>query len=294
MEHMTFIEAAAWMMSRIADGLAHAHEHGIVHRDLKPANILLSDDGEPLILDFHLSAHRPAEAVMGGTLPYMSPEQLKALLQGGEVGPQSDVYSLGVIFFELLTGATPYPIRTGVLPTVIDQMLADRRQPIPSVRRLNKRVSPDIESIVHRCLADSGQRYQSARQLHEDLLRHLEHRPLRHAANPSLVERGRKWMRRHPQLFSTPSLVALAAAALLTAVGSFGLYSDKLARSAAGEDWRDLQSVLANARTTLNTRFIDQPALEQSVLETKRALDDFDLLHMQDVDETDLFENIAD
>jgi serine/threonine protein kinase len=237
MEQMTFIDAAAWIISRVADGLAHAHEHGIVHRDLKPANVLVSDDGEPLILDFHLSAQQPADAVIGGTLPYMSVEQLEALLHGGEIGRKSDIYSLGVILFELLTGKTPYPIRFGTFPEVIAQMLEDRQQPVPSVRTFNKRVSCDLDSIVSRCLAaDPSQRYESARQLHEDLACHLAHRSLRYAPNRSLVERSRKWIRRHPRVFSATSMAMLTGAAIVILVASLAMYSHRVARADANDD----------------------------------------------------------
>ena len=98
----------------MADGLAHAHERGILHRDLKPANILLGDDGEPLLLDFNLAADTklrgPASAALiGGTLPYMAPEHLQALRgEDRTLDARSDLYSLGVILFELLTGNHPF------------------------------------------------------------------------------------------------------------------------------------------------------------------------------------------
>ena len=102
------------MASRLADGLAHAHERGILHRDLKPANILMTDEGQPMLLDFNLSEDsevRPgAAAAVGGTLPYMAPEHLEALRGGASPDARSDLYSLGVILYELLTVRRPFPV----------------------------------------------------------------------------------------------------------------------------------------------------------------------------------------
>src|SRR5262249_15194831 len=117
LEGMSFTNAVLWLACRILDGLVHAHEHGVLHRDLKPANILLTDDGTPMLLDFNLAAGSelrgdPAGARIGGTLPYMAPEHMRAFQsqgQGAAASPvrpdqRSDLYSLGVTFFNLLTG----------------------------------------------------------------------------------------------------------------------------------------------------------------------------------------------
>ena len=113
----SYVGSIVWIAARLAEGLAHAHQRGVVHRDLKPANILLGDDGQPLILDFNVSS--PAgngsatAARHGGTVPYMSPEQLSAFGCGGDVDQRSDLYSLGVILYQLLTGELPFPARSG-------------------------------------------------------------------------------------------------------------------------------------------------------------------------------------
>jgi len=293
MENMTFIDASTWMISRVADGLAHAHGHGIVHRDLKPANILLSDDGEPLILDFHLSAYQPAEAVLGGTLPYMSVEQLNALLTSGDVGPKSDIYSLGVILFEMLTGASPYPIRLGSVHDVISKMLEDRRHAPRPVRQLNKRVSPDLESIVDRCLApDPNVRYESARQLHEDLVRHLEHRPLRYARNRSLVERSRKWAKRHPRLFSASSIAIFAFVAIMMLGAALFTYSRRVAHSVAVDASQDMDHELREARSTLNNPYAEPQALADAIVRAKSALTRHGVFRTRDLDSIVPFANL--
>src|SRR5260221_5587323 len=134
---MSYVEAILWIGARLADGLAHAHERGILHRDLKPANVLLTDEGQPMLLDFNLAEDTKLRcegtvAHAGGTLPYMSPEQMAGLVAGGaRVDARSDIYSLGVILFELLTGRHPFGTHLGPLPQVIDRMIEDRRQTPP-------------------------------------------------------------------------------------------------------------------------------------------------------------------
>jgi serine/threonine protein kinase len=170
---------------------------GVVHRDLKPANVLLTDDGRPMLLDFNLSdSPRPngaAGARMGGTPPYMAPEHLEAFLgKSRGVDARSDLYSLGVILYELLTARSPFPKRVGPAYEAVPLMAADRRE-APRLRPWNRNVSPAVESIVRRCLdPDPAKRYQSAHELLEDLERHGADRPLRHAPEPSLAERAAK------------------------------------------------------------------------------------------------------
>src|SRR5207248_1178945 len=125
LEGLTYVEAVLWIGARLADGLAHAHERGIIHRDLKPANMLLTDDGQPMLLDFNLSTNaavraNPSAARIGGTLPYMSPEQLEAFQDGKTpMDGRSDLYSLGLIVFQLLTGTHPFPMRKGTIKEII-------------------------------------------------------------------------------------------------------------------------------------------------------------------------------
>src|SRR5262249_35105039 len=152
------------------DGLAHAHERGVIHRDLKPANVLLTDDGQPMLLDFNLADDAglragAAAARMGGTLPYMAPEQLAAFR--GEPCPvdaRSDLYALGRILSQLLTGQPPFPIHAGSVHETLPLMAADRQRPPARLCPLNRTVTPAVESIIRRCLApDPADRYQSAR-----------------------------------------------------------------------------------------------------------------------------------
>ncbi|HEY3788964.1 MAG TPA: serine/threonine-protein kinase, partial [Urbifossiella sp.] len=141
LEGLSYVEAVLWLGGQIADGLAHAHDRGIVHRDLKPANVLLTDDGRPMLLDFNLAEDTKLRggverASIGGTLPYMSPEHMEAF---GGTGPRiidgrSDVFSLGVILFELLTGRHPYPIHKRKIREALPTMVFDRRRESPRLR----------------------------------------------------------------------------------------------------------------------------------------------------------------
>lgn len=223
---LSYVDAVLWIGAKLADGLSHAHERGILHRDLKPANVLLADDGRPMLLDFNLSADLKPDArfrnlLVGGTLPYMAPEQIHTFqhqLHGSD--PRSDIYSLGVILFELLSGRNPFPVREGSFEQILASMLKDRRQAPPRLRPLNPALTPAIEAITLRCLAaDPAQRYQTAAELHEDLERHSKHLPLRHTREPSLRERANKWTRRHSRLTSVIAVTLLVTGVALAVAG---------------------------------------------------------------------------
>jgi serine/threonine protein kinase/predicted Zn-dependent protease len=205
----------------IADALAHAHERGVLHRDVKPANILLTDHGEPMLLDFNLAAieHLPTET-SGGTPRYMAPEQLASFGSSSNTpDARADVYSLGLVLHELFTGRLPFPDPEGNWPEAAPKLLADRRQP-PAIRLS----SPALASILRTCLApDPADRYPSAAALRSDLVRHRDHLPLRTAPDPISVERLRKWAHRHPRLSATSTVTAFAI--LLLSIGAVAWYS---------------------------------------------------------------------
>jgi serine/threonine protein kinase/predicted Zn-dependent protease len=223
---LSYVEAVLWVAARLADGLAHAHERGILHRDLKPANVLLSDEGQPLLLDFNLAADekdKAARAQIGGTLPYMAPEHLAAFQGSAQrVDARCDLYALGVLLFELLTGRAPYKAPSGPMVKVLPQMIAERQR-VPRLRSFNRAVPCAVESIVRKLLApDPARRYQTARQLQEDLERQMRNEPLRYAPDRSLSERAGKLLRRHPKRVMTLAVTTVAA----VVVGAFALYAD--------------------------------------------------------------------
>jgi serine/threonine protein kinase/regulator of sirC expression with transglutaminase-like and TPR domain len=267
---LRYVPAVLWLGARVADGLAHAHERGILHRDLKPANILFADDGEPILLDFNLAVDTragAAVALVGGTLPYMAPEHLRAFLKHeAAVDARSDIYALGVILYELLTGTHPFPIRNGAVDAIMPEMLADRLGPVPDVRRANPAVSPAVASIVRHCLEpDPQRRYTTARQLHEDLERQLGDQPLQYAREPSLRERLGKWARRHPRLTSS-TMVGLIATTLFLGGGSALVVRHwQYQRAAAAASYRSFGDERRQAAALLTVPFVDPTPAEEGL-----------------------------
>jgi serine/threonine protein kinase/Tfp pilus assembly protein PilF len=276
---LTYVQAVLWIGSRLADGLAHAHERGIIHQDLKPDNVLLADDGQPMLLDFNL-AHdtklrsSSAAAAIGGTLLYMAPEQLRSFgTKTVAVDPRCDIYSLGVVLYEMLACRSPFAIPTGPATEVIEKLIADRLQGPPSLQTWNRSVSPATEAIIQRCLEpDIERRYQNARHLQEDLERQLDSLPLRHVTEPSLAERFHKWVRRHPRLTSMSS-VAVFSMALVTALILVILWrGQRLAQLEALSKWNAFREEAVDAQTLLFGRNTDTQERNQGLEQAQQAL----------------------
>jgi serine/threonine protein kinase len=229
-----YAEGVAWVVATLASALGHAHARGILHRDVKPANIILSVRDGPQLLDFNL-AHDPhaAEqanaALRGGTLPYMAPEQLEAFLDQAcwdRVGPAADLYALGLVFRELLTGLRPELHDPALpLPRAVRDLLDRRSEPPALLRLADPTVPHALDAIVARCLAPApANRYQDAGALVDDLERFLARRPLATAVNPSRTETLANWGRRNLRRFVLTGLFATAMTlggfVLLTKTGS--------------------------------------------------------------------------
>ncbi|MFO0868412.1 MAG: protein kinase [Pirellulales bacterium] len=250
-------EAAQWM-EKVARGVQCAHEAGIVHRDLKPANVLLDSHDEPKVADFGLAKRIDDQSgltrtgMVLGTPSYMAPEQAEG--RGDEVGPPADVYALGAILYELLTGRPPFQGAT-----VLDTLRQVREQePIPP-SRLQSGLPRDLETICLKCLEKSPhRRYDSALALATDLQHWLLGRPI--TARPvGQLERGIKWARREPRLAGLGALLATVL------VSAFGIVSWQLheARQSAQELRKALGDRTDALRAESTARQGEQTALRK-------------------------------
>lgn len=177
---LSWPEAVAWLGGRLAEGLDYAHNKGVLHRDIKPANVLLTGEGAPKLADFNISFSESVEgatpaAYFGGSLAYMSPEQLEAAhpgraRQADELDGRSDVYSLGVMLWELLTGRRPFddsPMDGG-WAAAVEGMLDTRMRGVDSTRLKDANIDcpPTLERVLRKCLTgDRERRWQSGKEL---------------------------------------------------------------------------------------------------------------------------------
>jgi serine/threonine protein kinase len=249
-------QAAAQLVETLARAAHHAHEHGFLHRDLKPSNILLTTDGVPKITDFGLAKafvsvlgeegleNRTESGAILGTPSYMAPEQ--AAGRSKEVGPAADVYALGAILYEALTGRPPFQAAT--ILEILEQV---RSQDPVAPSRLQPRLPRDLETVCLKCLEkDPLRRYGSAQALADDLARFLRGEPI-HARPSSRWERLRKWARRKP------AQAALLAVSGLSVIGLFAgvLVHNARLQVALGETRKQSQRADTNyheAREALN------------------------------------------
>jgi tetratricopeptide (TPR) repeat protein/predicted Ser/Thr protein kinase len=208
------VRESAEMLTVLARGIHAAHVAGIVHRDLKPANILLAKDGTPKVTDFGLAKQLDEASQLSqtgdvmGTPSYMAPEQAAGRVK--QIGPPADVYALGAILYEMLTGRPPFKSETA-MDTMLQVLYAD---PVPP-SFLRAKLPRDVETICMKCLQkDPAQRYATALALADDLQRFLDDKPI--VARPvSAAVRTWKWVKRHPALTGGMAVVALAGASML-------------------------------------------------------------------------------
>lgn len=205
--------AAATLMTKVARAIHHAHQRQVLHRDLKPANVLLDESGEPHVADFGLATRLDGDGATianspAGSLPWMAPEAVRG---DSSLSTAVDVWALGVILYELLTGARPFD---GTDRSTVRKAILEK-EPTPP-RTLDPKVDRDLDAICRHCLEKNpDDRYESASALALDLDRWLRHEPVR-ARKPSRVERFLKWTRRNPAVASAGifALVMLVASTL--------------------------------------------------------------------------------
>ncbi len=253
------------LFTLVCDAVHHGHQKGIIHRDLKPPNILVDSLGQPKIIDFGVARATDSDLAVTtlqtdigqlvGTLQYMSPEQTDA--DPHDIDTRSDVYTLGVVLFELLCDRPPYKMDSA---SVIEAATVVRGQAPTRPSTINKALRGDIETIVLKTLEkDRDRRYRSAAQLADDIHRYLRAEPIA-ARPPSVVYQARMFARRHRVLVGAGLIVG--AALVLAVVGiAWGLVQAKAARVQAQTEADNAKAISDFLRGIL---ILPSPAIAQS------------------------------
>ncbi len=302
LSQLSYVRAAAWVVLQLAQAMHHAHQRGVLHRDIKPSNVLLCADGLPMLLDFNVaqdvaSLQTQAMVVLGGTVAYMAPEQLRAVAErdlnlARTVDRRADVYSLGMVLFEMLTGRNPFDLSGSYSPVLsqLEVLARERGLTVLSPRAHRPDVPWGLESIVRKCLdPDPEQRYQYGEHLAEDLRRFLEDRPLKYAPELSWPERGRKWLRRHPRLTSSAAVAAVAAlllagtgTALVAVRGRLTHTHEELQIQNAQANRRTFEEGTTKALCLVNTLVEVRDHLQEGVRVCEKTLRVFNILDRAD------------
>ena len=253
--HRLTLRETLLLVAAIADAVQHAHHAGVIHRDLKPANILVTEEGQPKILDFGLARAAPdpllgtVHTVAGevlGTIAYMSPEQIAGDVDA--LDTRSDVYALGVILYELISGRPPYQVER---VSLIEAARVIHNVEPTRLRAVDRKVPADVETIVAKALEkEKERRYSSAADLANDIRRFLEDRPIV-ARPPSAIYQVSKFARRHKALVAGVLVLFLVLIAGVAAT----LWQARLARERARE--AELEKAKAQAVTTFLTEMLE-------------------------------------
>ena len=244
------------LIAHIADAMANAHSRGVIHRDLKPDNVLVLPEGQPKILDFGIArlvddvtiamTTMTQDGQILGTLAYMAPEQLSG--KSANVGPAADVYALGAMAYELIAGHPPIQLTDMSLSAAFRAI--EIEEPI-GIRRLNKSIDADIETIIGKCLCrEPERRYANAGELADDIRRYLCNRPIL-ARAPTRRYRAGKFVRRNKLLVAGVSATTLSLAAGLIGMSFFASGQHRARLIAQSEEIRARQKELDAIRGVL-------------------------------------------
>jgi hypothetical protein len=283
---------AARLLQTIAEAVQYAHERGILHRDLKPSNVLLQNSGGrndarittlvPKVTDFGLAKRIAGGSDLTGTgqilgTPgYMPPEQ--AMARHAEIGPASDVYALGAILYELLTGRPPFRAESP-MDTLVQVLETDPIRP----RILNRGVPRDLETVCLKCLEkDTRRRYGSAQELANDLERFVHGEPIL-ARAVSRPERLWRWCARHP---APAALIATSALALLLIAAGSAWFTQRLRQELAQTDAKQRELQIALARQVAERLDSDLRQLAGIPSALARLLSDRPDWTLEQIDET--------
>jgi non-specific serine/threonine protein kinase/serine/threonine-protein kinase len=266
------------LFARVCDAVQYAHQQGIIHRDLKPDNVLVDDSGEPKILDFGIARATDADVQTAtlrtdigqliGTVPYMSPEQVTG--DPGALDTRSDIYSLGVVLYELLCGRLPHDLREKNIPEAIRMIREEDPTPLSSINRVYR---GDVETIVAKALdKDKDRRYQSAAELAADVRRYLQNEPIV-ARPPSTFYQLRKFARRNRALVAgVVGMIALLTAGIVGTSTGFLKARNEARKEAATNEFL-MELFTSGATDDMDSYAGDEVlTLEQLVDEASRNL----------------------
>ncbi|MFK7931693.1 MAG: protein kinase, partial [Myxococcota bacterium] len=283
---------AATLVRDLARAAEHAHQSGLVHRDIKPANIMIEETGRPRLVDFGLAKALSTDGSrltrtgeMIGTPAYMAPEQIA----GSEPTPAVDVYALGAILFQCLTGQAPHD--SGSTTTLLHRRTSE---PAELARSINPRVPADLEAICAAALTTNpSERTPSALFMADDLERYLTGQAV-NAVRQGPIRRARTWIRRHPRAVAWAAVVPVAFAATLAATVGTGVYLEARAEaeraSAASARWlqldRELSALYKQNRTVeaedAFRSFVEDPATQNTSARVRAWLSEADRLEAAD------------